>query len=43
MNVIAVKADADLSGRNVDPEDYQRLKTIAMTAASELNAKKETR
>ncbi|AMG01355.1 hypothetical protein AL538_27285 [Vibrio harveyi] len=37
MNVAAVKADADLSSRTINPTDYAKLKIIAKTAAEELN------
>jgi hypothetical protein len=37
MDVIAVKADAELAGRDTTPEQYQQLKVIARTIAEELN------
>lgn len=37
MNVVAVKADAELSDRHVTPEHYHALKLIAKTAVEELN------
>lgn len=37
MDVIAVKADAELSGRETMPVQYQKLKVIARTIAEELN------
>lgn len=37
LNLQAVQADAQLSGRQVDPDDYRKLLDIASTAAEELN------
>ncbi|SHO58800.1 hypothetical protein [Vibrio quintilis] len=37
MDVLAVKADAELSQRTIEPDDYRKLKTIARTLAEELN------
>ncbi|MDX1301186.1 hypothetical protein [Photobacterium sp.] len=37
MDVCQVKADADLSGRTINPDDYQKLKSIASVMAEELN------
>lgn len=37
LDVTAVKADSDLSGREVVSEDYQKLKLIAHTVTEALN------
>lgn len=37
MDVCQVKADAELSGRGINPDDYQKLKSIASVMAEELN------
>ncbi|UTV30160.1 hypothetical protein [Photobacterium atrarenae] len=37
MDACQVKADVDLSGREVDPEDYHKLKLIANEMTEELN------
>lgn len=41
MNVLAVKADAEMSGRDIVPDDYRRLKIIARTLTEELNNGKQ--
>ena len=37
MDTCQVKADAELSGRMVDTDDYRKLKLIAQTMTEELN------
>lgn len=37
LDVVALKADAELSGRQVDPDDYNRMKLIALHVAEHLN------
>ena len=37
LDVVALKADAELSGRRVNPDDYQRMQLIARMVADHLN------
>ena len=37
LDVVALKADAELSGRTVDPQDYRRIQLIARMVAEHLN------
>ena len=37
LDAIALKADAELSGRTVDPDDYRRMQLIARIVAEHLN------
>lgn len=37
MDVCQIKADADLSGRDINPDDYRKLKLIAQVMTEELN------
>ncbi|KEQ19169.1 hypothetical protein [Endozoicomonas numazuensis] len=39
LDVVALKADADLSGRTVKPEDYHRMQLIAREVAEHLNSR----
>ncbi|MBY8232368.1 hypothetical protein [Vibrio fluvialis] len=39
MDVMAVKADAEMSHRDINPDDYQKLKVIARTVTEELNGR----
>ncbi|MGF1727213.1 hypothetical protein [Photobacterium nomapromontoriensis] len=39
MDVCQVKADADLSNRTINPDDYHKLKLIAHTMTEELNCR----
>jgi len=41
MDVIAVKSDAELSGRNTHPAEYAKLKLIARTLTEELNQREQ--
>lgn len=41
MDVMAVRADAEMSGREINPDDYHRLKLIARTVTEELNGRKQ--
>lgn len=41
MDVFAVKADAEMSARSVNPDDYNKLKVIARTVTEELNGRKQ--
>lgn len=41
MDVVAVKYDAEMSGRDIDPADYHKLKLIARTVTEELNGRKQ--
>ncbi|MCG9624642.1 hypothetical protein L1D34_07285 [Vibrio mediterranei] len=38
MNVEAVKADAEMSKRDINPSDYDKLKAITRTLVEEYNA-----
>ncbi|WP_243033013.1 hypothetical protein [Vibrio cincinnatiensis] len=40
MDVMAVKADAEMSSREINPADYQKLKVIARTVTEEFNERK---
>lgn len=37
LDVVALKADAELSGRTVKPEDYERIQQIARQVTEHLN------
>lgn len=37
LDVVAVQADAQLSGRTIDPDDYQRLQAIARQVTQWIN------
>jgi hypothetical protein len=39
LDVVALRADAELSGRTVKPEDYSRLQHIARQVAEHLNSR----
>ncbi|EJL6724395.1 DUF1799 domain-containing protein [Vibrio alginolyticus] len=41
MDVLAVKADMELSDSTYSPEQYQKLKVIARTLAEELNQREQ--
>lgn len=41
MDVMAVKADAEMSGRDINPDDYNKLKVIARTVTEELNGREQ--
>ena len=41
MDVCQVKADADLSGRTIDPDEYRKLKLIANVVTEELNQREQ--
>ncbi|WP_330925286.1 hypothetical protein [Candidatus Sororendozoicomonas aggregata] len=43
LDVVALRADATLSGRDVTPEDYQRMRLIATVVAETLNQQAEKR
>nr|WP_086937495.1 hypothetical protein [Thaumasiovibrio occultus] len=40
MDIKAVAADRELSGNTYTPDDYRRLKQIAITATNEINKRK---
>ncbi len=41
MDVLAVQADAQMSGRDIKSDDYQKLKLIARVVTEELNGRKQ--
>lgn len=41
MDVIVVKADAEMAQREINPDDYRKLKVIARTVTEELNRREQ--
>lgn len=39
LDIQAIKADAEMAGREIKPQDYEKLRTIGRVAAAELNKK----
>lgn len=39
LDVVALQADANLSGRTVQPDDYQRMQLIAQEVSNHLNSR----